>query len=90
MEEYIDARDKPLIERYRLAVIVLQAIAQRMADDNEWNQSEAYKDCCVAAWNGLYHIGELPINMTKEDWFELHDENGRCLTERLHKNGKIY
>ena len=46
-------------EKYRFAIMTLQAIAQRKADPpNEWTQAEAFIDCQIAAVKTLRELNE--------------------------------
>lgn len=48
-----------LEEKYRFAIMTLQAIAQRKADPpNEWTQAEAFIDCQIAAIKTLRELNE--------------------------------
>lgn len=52
-----------LEEKYKHAILVLQAIAQRTGKDkrfgfNEWTQAEAFCDCREAARRCLLKLGE--------------------------------
>lgn len=67
--------------KYRHAILVLQAIANRKATDkngcwNEWTEAEAYRDCRSAAIRALEYLGEAKklLNM-KGDRDNEQDEN---------------
>lgn len=47
-----------LEEKYKVAINALQAISQRTADDNEWDQAEAYCDVWRVARFTLRRLGE--------------------------------
>lgn len=56
--------DEPSLEKkYRYAILVLQAIAQRDGSSktfgfNEWTEAEAFHDCREAARKCLLKLGE--------------------------------
>ena len=52
-------------EKYHHAIIVLQAIAQRIGYD-EWSQAEAFCDCREAAIRCLLKLGE-PTKLYNHD-----------------------
>lgn len=45
-------------EKYKFAIMTLQAIAQRETDYNEWSQAEAFIDCQNAAIKTLRELDE--------------------------------
>ena len=51
-------RECTLEEKYKFAIMTLQAIAQRKADRNEWSQAEAFIDCQDAAVITLQQLNE--------------------------------
>lgn len=67
----IDAlRDAPLEEKYRHAVLVLQAISQATGSykdgrTDEWSQAWAFIGCNIAAEKALVYLGEPTIMPNK-------------------------
>ena len=45
-------------DKYKFAIMTLQAIAQRETDSNEWSQAEAFIDCRNAAIKTLKELNE--------------------------------
>ena len=57
-------------EKYKHAILVLQAIAQHKGNNkfgiNEWTQAEAFCDCREAAYRCLLKLGE-PTRMVNNN-----------------------